>query len=98
MKNGYCFLLAAVFLIESFYEVRLYAFLQVAIHHPRAQGKQEQIKRAIYWELRWNWGSWILIILLLFAPGRYNTLLMAIITLIETIVVYRMDRIKQQLI
>lgn len=39
MENGYCFLLAAVFLIESFYEVRLYAFLQVAIHHPRAQGK-----------------------------------------------------------
>lgn len=97
MENGYCFLLAAVFLIESFYEVRLYAFLQVAIHHPRAQGKQEQIKRVIYWERRWNWGSWILIILL-FAPGHYNTLLMAVITLIETIIVYRMDRIKQQLV
>ena len=78
--------------------MRLNAFLQVAIHHPRAQGKQEQIKRVIYWERRWNWGSWILIILLLFAPGHYNTLLMAVITLIETIIVYRMDRIKQQLV
>lgn len=90
------FVFTVVFLLESFWEVRLFSQLQqLALQNPaKLTPKFTKIMRL---ERRWNWLSWILIILLFIAGTHFTVLLVSLITLIETIVVYQMDQLKAKL-
>lgn len=85
-----------IFLLMSFWEVRLFSQLQaLAAQNPaRVTPKFAKVMRL---ERKWNWISWILIILLFVANTRFTVLLVSIITLVETFVVYKMDQVKTQL-
>ena len=97
MESLLSFGLTLIFLAESFYEVRLYLFLQfVAQHHPQAASRR-RLQRILRIERVWNWLSWLFILALIVLPAHYAIPLVSVITLIETVIVQRMDRIKQKL-
>lgn len=97
MASLLSFGLTLIFLAESFYEVRLYLFLQfVAQHHPQAASRR-RLQRILRAERVWNWVSWIFILALIILPNHYSILLVSVITLIETVIVHRMAQFKQKL-
>lgn len=98
MDNKFNFLLAAIFLAESIYEVRLASFLQGVLHHPGAQKYYPAIRKVMRWERYWSWGSWLLLIALLLLPSHDSLPLIAITTLCETIIVQRMDKLKHLIV
>ncbi|WP_076461060.1 hypothetical protein [Limosilactobacillus caccae] len=90
------FIFTIIFLLESFWEVRLFSQLQqLAINNPAKV--TPKFTRVMQHERRWNWLSWILIILLFVANTHFTVLLVSLITLIETVVIYQMDQLKSQL-
>lgn len=90
------FVFTVIFLLESFWEVRLFSQLQqLALQNPAKL--TPKFTKTIRLERRWNWLSWILIILLFIAGTHFTVLLVSLITLIETIVVYQMDQLKAKL-
>jgi hypothetical protein len=89
--------LTLIFLAESFYEVRLYLFLQfVAQHHPQAASRR-RLQRILRLERIWNWVSWVFILALIILPNHYSILLVSIITMTETIIVRQMAQLKRKL-
>lgn len=97
MESSLSFGLTLIFLAESFYEVRLYLFLQfVAQHHPQVASRQ-RLQRILRIERAWNWLSWVFILALIILPNHYSILLISILTLTETVIVRQMVQLKQKL-
>jgi len=48
-------------------------------------------------ESKWNWGSWLLIILLLIAPDNWVLPFGCLLVLFETLVIKRMDNLKSSM-
>ncbi|HJA27345.1 MAG TPA: hypothetical protein H9720_03290 [Candidatus Limosilactobacillus intestinigallinarum] len=97
MESLLSFGLTLIFLAESFYEVRLYLFLQfVAQHHPQAASRR-RLQRILRLERIWNWVSWVFILALIILPNHYSILLVSIITMTETIIVRQMAQLKRKL-
>lgn len=97
MNQIITFVFTIIFLFESFWEVRLFSQLQaLAIQNPTKI--PPRFAKVMRLERRWNWGSWILIILLFLANSHFTILLVSIITLIETFVIYQMDQMKIKMI
>ena len=97
MESLLSFGLTLIFLAESFYEVRLYLFLQfVAKHHPQAASRR-RLQRILRLERIWNWVSWVFILALIILPNHYSILLVSIITMTETIIVRQMAQLKRKL-
>lgn len=97
MESLLSFGLTLIFLAESFYEVRLYLFLQfVAQHHPQAASRR-RLQRILRLERIWNWVSWVFILALIILPNHYSILLVSIITMTETLIVRQMAQLKRKL-
>ncbi|MBB1079953.1 hypothetical protein [Limosilactobacillus rudii] len=97
MDQTITFVFTIIFLVESFWEVRLFSQLQLlAIQNPT--NVPPRFAKVMRLERRWNWISWILIILLFLTSSHFTILLVSLITLIETYVVWRMDNIKSNMI
>lgn len=97
MESLLSFGLTLIFLAESFYEVRLYLFLQfVAQHHPQAASRR-RLQRILRLERIWNWISWVFILALIILPNHYSILLVSIITMTETLIVRQMAQLKRKL-
>lgn len=96
MNQTITFVFTIIFLLESFWEVRLFSQLQaLAIQSPTKI--PPRFGKVMRLERRWNWFSWILIILLFVVNSRLTILLVSLITLIETYVVWRMDNMKSRM-
>lgn len=91
------FTFTIIFLLESFWEVRLFSQLQaLAVQNPA--NVPANFVRVIRLERRWNWVSWLLILILLLVSNNLTILLVSLITLIETYVVWRMDNLKSKMV
>ncbi|MBD5807077.1 hypothetical protein EAI26_04190 [Lactobacillus sp. 0.1XD8-4] len=97
MDQTITFVFTIIFLLESFWEVRLFSQLQLLATQKPANIPPRFVK-VMRLERRWNWMSWILIILLFLTSSRFTILLVSLITLIETYVVWRMDNMKSNMI
>lgn len=96
MDQLFTFVFTVIFLLESFWEVRLFSQLQLLVMQNPAKATP-RLARVMRMERRWNWISWVLIILLFIANTHFTVLLVSVITLIETIIVYQMNQLKVQL-
>ncbi|MCH3922300.1 hypothetical protein [Limosilactobacillus sp.] len=97
MESIFLFGLTIAFLVESFYETRLYMLFQVIVQRFPQFTQNKRLTRIMRVEQTWNWLSWVLLIALILLPNHYTILLISVITLIETIIVFEMDRIRSQL-
>lgn len=97
MESLFLFGLTIIFLVESFYEVRLYMLLRVVAQHFPQLVDQRRLHRVLRIEQVWNWLSWLFLLVLIILPNGFSMLLISIITMIETIIVHEMDQIKQQI-
>lgn len=90
--------LVIAFMIESFFEIRLYPYLRRVLAENRApRALKNRVRRVVRIDNHWNWASWLLIIFMLVAPGDWSFLAICVITLLETWVVMEMDGLKRQL-
>ena len=96
MNQTITFVFTIIFLLESFWEVRLFSQLQaLAIQNPTRI--PPRFAKVIRLERRWTWISWILIILLFLTSSNFTILWVSLITLIETYIVWRMDNMKSKM-
>ncbi|WP_373841832.1 hypothetical protein [Limosilactobacillus sp.] len=98
MESFFLFGLTIIFLVESFYESRLYLTFQMIIRRsPQILVNNHRLRRIMWIEQTWNWLSWVLLIALILLPNHYTILLISIITLIETMVVHELDQARYQI-
>ena len=71
----YATLITIIFIVESFWEFRLYAWLRGNQDLARDPQLKQRLFSTMRVESKWNWGSWLLIILLLIAPDNWVHLL-----------------------
>lgn len=91
-------ILVIAFIIESCLEIRLYPYLRrILIENQGPAPLLARVRRIVRIDNFWNWASWILIILMLVAPGDWSFLVICVITLLETWVVMEMNGLKRQL-
>jgi hypothetical protein len=97
MEEFFLFVLSTIFLIESFFESRLY-FLMLALNHQISSNSllAKRIQRIVRVEKQWYWLSWVFLLVLIILPVRYMLLVISVITLIETIVVHEMAQVEQK--
>lgn len=82
--------LTAIFIIESFFEIRYFAQIRVIFQRSGRITPTKRVQRIITIENQWSWISWIFLILLFVLPTFYTMLIICVITLIETWVVYEL--------
>lgn len=92
--NFYATLITIIFIFESFWEISLYSWLQRNQKNVRDPQTQQKMQRTLQIESKWNWGSWILIILLLVVPDSWVLPFGCLLVLFETLVIKRMDNLK----
>lgn len=97
MEEFFLFALSTIFLIESFFESRLY-FLMLALNRQASVNPAlaRRVQRVVRVEKQWYWLSWVFLLVLIVLPIHYMLLIVSLITLIETIVVHEMAAIEQQ--
>lgn len=94
MSTLFVTLITIVFIAESFWEFRLFSQLSSKIGEINNQSEKMALAKALRLDRRWNWASWILILLIFIAPSAYYLPLVALLCLLETLMVMRMDRVK----
>lgn len=90
MDNLFMVILTAIFIIESFFEIRYFAQIRTIFQRSGRVTPTKRIQRIIKIENQWSWISWIFLILLFVLPNLYTMLIICVITLIETWVVYEL--------
>ena len=90
----YATLITIIFIVESFWEFRLYAWLRGNQDLARDPQLKQRLASTMRVESKWNWGSWLLIILLLIAPDSWVLPFGCLLVLFETLVIKRMDNLK----
>ena len=93
----YATLITIIFIVESFWEFRLYAWLRGNQDLARDPQLKQRLASTMRVESKWNWGSWLLIILLLIAPDNWVLPLVCLLVLFETLVIKRMDNLKSSM-
>lgn len=98
MVNIFITVLAIIFMIESFWESRLFMQLTAIMRSASHISDEEQarVSRVMKMDRRWNILSWILIIAILFVPNGQSLPYLSVLCLLETIMVMRLDRVFQQ--
>ena len=69
----YATLITIIFIVESFWEFRLYAWLRGNQDLACDPQLKQRLASTMRVESKWNWGSWLLIILLLIAPDNWSS-------------------------
>ena len=83
----YATLITIIFIIESFW-------LRGNQNLAGSPQLQQRLASTMRIESKWNWGSWLLIILLLIAPDSWVLPFGCLLVLFETLVIKRMDNLK----
>lgn len=90
MEQAFLVVLTAIFIIESFFEIRYFAQLRQIFVQSGRVTPTKRVLRIIKIENLWSWISWIFLFLLFILPSFYTMLIICLITLIETWVVYEL--------
>jgi hypothetical protein len=87
-----------VFIVESFWEYRLFVQLSSVLQDPSnpTDDEQQHVQRVLVMDRRWNWLSWILIIAILIVPTDQAMPFTCFLVLLETIMLMRLDRVKRR--
>ena len=93
----YATLITIIFIVESFWEFRLYAWLRGNQDLARDPQLKQRLFSTMRVESKWNWGSWLLIILLLIAPDNWVLPFGCLLVLFETLVIKRLDNLKSSM-
>ena len=96
MNSLITFIISIAFLGLVIWENRLHSQLGLASQRPDKVTKD--FIRVVRQEKRLNWILCILAIIVFMTTSRYSVLLMSIITIIELLLVTRMDRVKNEMI
>lgn len=90
--------MAIIFLVESFWESRLFMQLTAIMRTVSGVDEEElrRVRSVMRMDRRWNILSWILIIGILFVPSGATMPFICILCLLETVMVMRLDRVYQQ--
>lgn len=98
MANVFISVLAIIFLLESFWESRLFMQLSAIMRSTTHISDEEQVRvsRVMKMDRRWNLLSWILIIAIIFVPDGQSLPYLSVLCLLETVMVMRLDRVFQQ--
>ncbi len=97
MNNLITFIISIAFLGLVILENRLHSQLGF-LASQRPDKVTKDFIRVIRQEKRLNWILCILAIIVFMTTSRYSVLLMSIITIIELLLVTRMDRVKNEMI
>ena len=89
-------IITMVFIGESFWEYRLFAFLSNRSTEVADAQERAQLMKALKLDRRWNWLSWILIFVIFITPSASYLPLVSILCLLETLMIMRLDRVKQR--
>lgn len=90
MVRIYLMALIAIFMFESFFEVKWYSQLRSIFQNSGRVEPTKRIQRVIKVETMWSWFSWVLLLFLFILPESYTFLVICIITLLETVIVYEL--------
>lgn len=90
MEQVFLMTLTAIFIIESFVEIRYFAQICNIFVRSGRVTLTPRVQRIIRIENMWSWISWIFLFLLFVLPDFYTMLVICVITLIETWVVYEL--------
>lgn len=94
MSTLFVTLMTIIFIGESFWEFRLFSFLTNQWMSIRNSDEREQLVKALRMDRRWNWISWILILVIFITPSESYLPLVSLLCLLETLMVMRLDHIK----
>lgn len=94
MSTLFVTLITIIFIGESFWEFRLFSFLTNQSSEIRDSNEREQLIKALRLDRRWNWASWILILVIFITPSASYLPLVSLLCLLETLMVMRLDRVK----
>lgn len=90
MEQFFLIALTAIFIIESFFEIRYFAQIRTIFVQSGRVTPTKRVQRIIKIENMWSWISWIFLFLLFVLPDFYTMLVICVITLVETWVVYEL--------
>lgn len=90
--------MAIIFLVESFWESRLYMQLTAIMRNVSGVNDEElqRVRGVMRMDRRWNILSWILIIGIIFVPNGQTMPFICVLCLLETVMVMRLDRVFQK--
>lgn len=97
MNSLITFIISIAFLGLVIWENRLHSQLGF-LASQRPDKVTKDFIRVVRQEKRLNWILYILAIIVFMTTSRYSVLLMSIITIIELLLVTRMDRVKNEMI
>lgn len=97
MNSLITFIISIAFLGLVIWENRLHSQLGF-LASQRPDKVTKDFIRVVRQEKRLNWILCILVIIVFMTTSRYSVLLMSIITIIELLLVTRMDRVKNEMI
>ena len=98
MSSIFVTLITIVFIGESFWEYRLFAFLTNKSTDIINENERQQLTSSLKLDRRWKWLSWILILAIFIAPSAYYLPLVCLLCLLETFMVMRLDRVKSAIL
>lgn len=100
MNGVFITVMTLVFIVESFWEYRLFVQLSAVLPAPGEinpnDDEQRHVQRVLVMDRRWNWLSWILIIGILVVPTDQAMPFTCFLVLLETIMLMRFDRVKRR--
>lgn len=96
MSTLFVTIITIIFIGESFWEFRLFSFLTNQINEIRQGQERDQLAKVLKMDRRWNWLSWILIIVIFITPSASYLPLVSLLCLLETLMVMRLDRVKNK--
>ncbi|WP_057739586.1 hypothetical protein [Limosilactobacillus secaliphilus] len=98
MNAVFITIMTLVFVVESFWEYRLFVQLSAVLQEIGAKDDDEQrhVKSVLVMDRRWNWLSWILIIGILVVPTSQAMPFTCFLVLLETLMLMRLDRVKRR--
>lgn len=99
MNAVFITIMTIVFIVESFWEYRLFVQLSAVLQNIGSgpdDDEQRHVQRVLVMDRRWNWLSWIIIIGILVAPAEQSMPITCFLVLLETLMLMRLDRVKRR--
>lgn len=99
MNAVFITVMTLVFVVESFWEYRLFVQLSSTMQNIGSSvndDEQQHVQRVLVMDRRWNWLSWIIIIGILIAPSEQAMPITCFLVLLETLMLMRLDRVKRR--